>query len=91
MFFCYCVNNKNKNITNKQIYLPYFFLTHLEQGSANYSLGPKASLLSIFVNKVLLEHRYAYLFMWKSPFCHLAQSGITPLIYLSLCSPRVKN
>lgn len=35
----------------------------LDQGSANYNSWVKSGQLPVFVNQVLLEHSYTYLFM----------------------------
>lgn len=39
----------------------YYFL---EEGLVNYGLKVKLGLLVVFVNKVLLEYRYVYLFQY---------------------------
>ena len=50
-------------LSNYQFYP--FFLDFLKQKSTNYHSWTKSGLLSIFVNKVLLEHGHAHLFMYS--------------------------
>ena len=52
---------------------------HLSQGLADYHLQARSGPLPVFVNKVLLEHSHAYLFMYCPRLLLCYQGGVEKL------------